>query len=66
MVSLSEFSVDTNSGTLSLKTLRDMAQQRMMLGLNHGVSGVVGPEEDSAFKAGSGGAVTGLRPQGDH
>ncbi len=52
MVPLSEYGVDTTAGTLPLSTLRDIAQRRAALGLTHGISGVVGAEEEAAFQAG--------------
>lgn len=52
MVPLSEYGVDTTASTLPLSTLRDIAQRRAALGLTHGISGVVGAEEEAAFQAG--------------
>jgi two-component system cell cycle response regulator len=50
MVALSEFGTDTTLVSHSLNALRDMAQRRAMLGLSHAVSGVVGAEEEEAFR----------------
>lgn len=52
LVALSEFGRDTTTMTTSLETLHQLACRRAALGLKQGVSGVVGPEEESALRAG--------------
>lgn len=52
LVALSEFGSDTTTMTTSLETLHQLARRRAMLGLKQGVSGVVGPEEETALRAG--------------
>jgi hypothetical protein len=52
LASLSEYGPDATSATLSLNMLRDIAHQRAALGLHHAVSGVVGAEEEAAFRHG--------------
>jgi len=52
MVSLSEFAADGDVAALNLTALRTIAQRRAVLGIDHAVSGVVGPEEEAAFLRG--------------
>lgn len=52
MVSLSEFSGDGDAVALNVNVLRTIAQRRAVLGIDHAVSGVVGPEEEAAFLRG--------------
>lgn len=52
MVSLSEFGTDAGAAELSLNALRAIAQRRAVLGIDHAVSAVVGPEEEAAFLQG--------------
>jgi PleD family two-component response regulator len=52
LVALSEFGDDTTTMTISLETLHQLARSRAMMGQKHGVSGVVGPEEEMALRAG--------------
>ncbi len=52
MVSLSEFGADGDAAALNLTALRTIAQRRAVLGIDHAVSGVVGPEEEAAFLRG--------------
>ena len=52
MVSLSEYGADSRAITLPLSALRDIARRRAAFGLTHGISGVLGAEEEAAFQAG--------------
>jgi two-component system, cell cycle response regulator len=52
LVALSEFGNDTTTMTTSLETLHQLARRRAAMGLKQGVSGVVGPEEEVALRAG--------------
>jgi two-component system, cell cycle response regulator len=52
LVALSEFGNDTTTMTTSLETLYQLARRRAAMGLKQGVSGVVGPEEEVALRAG--------------
>jgi CheY-like chemotaxis protein len=49
-VSLSEFGTDTGTVDMSLAQLQQIARDRAQAGLRHGVSGVVGPEEEAIFR----------------
>jgi predicted signal transduction protein with EAL and GGDEF domain len=59
MTLLSEYGANTGSVVLPLKDLRDIACRRAALGLQLGVSGVVGAEEEQAHREGS--DVTSIR-----
>lgn len=48
LVSLSE----EGEGPPSLQALRDLASRRAVLGMSHGITGVVGPVEQTAFERG--------------
>lgn len=50
MVSFAEFSA--GAATCTVDGLREIARKRALLGLNHGVSGVVGEEEEVQFRQG--------------
>ncbi|HYD81011.1 MAG TPA: response regulator [Paucimonas sp.] len=52
MVALSEFGNDTTTMTTSLETLHELARRRAAMGLKHGISGVVGSDEEIALRAG--------------
>ena len=52
MVSLSEFGGAGDAAALNVGVLRTIAQRRAVLGIDHAVSGVVGPEEEAAFLRG--------------
>jgi hypothetical protein len=47
---LSEFGADTGTVNMSLAQLQQIARDRAQAGLRHGVSGVVGPEEEAVFR----------------
>ena len=49
MASLSEFAADGAAAALNLHGLRAIAQRREVLGIEHALFGVVGPEEEAAF-----------------
>lgn len=51
MLSLSEFNLDADNPP-ALAELREVARQRANLGMDHGVSGVVGQEQAAAFLQG--------------
>jgi two-component system cell cycle response regulator len=50
MISLSEYAIDPTCDTLSLNVLREIVRDRAMLGVKHGVSGVVGAEEEEELR----------------
>lgn len=52
MVALAEFGKDTRAMNFSVAALRQLAGRRARMGLDHGVTGVVGAEEEAAFLAG--------------
>ncbi len=52
VVALSEFGNDTTVMNFAFDTLQDLAHQRAMLGMNQGVTGVVGPEEGEVLRSG--------------
>jgi PleD family two-component response regulator len=52
MVALSEFGSDTTTMTTSLETLHQLARRRGLLGLKHGISGVIASEEEVALRSG--------------
>lgn len=50
LVSLNDAAVDPQQVTL--QQMLELARERALLGMGHGVTGVVGPEEDVAFRRG--------------
>lgn len=63
LVSLGESGGEASAASRRFGALREVARRRAVLGLRHGVSGVVGKEEEGSLRQGGAGAAD-LVPQG--
>ncbi len=63
LISLSDYGGDATASSRSLSALREVAHQRALLGLNQAASGVVGQEEEAAFRKGTATAPVIVMPE---